>query len=226
MVQAVFKLLIFYYSPQVWKWQIVTKLTAYESCCCSCTKAALDVMTETRWPLKSEMFRRLRECSWVAGVWSRSMLTHILGTLKALGSSPSIPILLTEFTSWLYTEKRWLSPVVRCFTGGKPLKVHKIHVLGGRRDGSAGKSTDCSSSSPEFNSQQPDGGSQPSVMGSNGLFQCVWRWLKCTEINKINLKKKKRKEKMLKNHWQLGNPIKITRDYLVLTGLDFCWWGY
>ena len=34
------------------------------------------------------------------------------------------------------------------------------------RDASAVKSTDCSSRGPEFNSQQPLGGSQPSVMGS------------------------------------------------------------
>jgi hypothetical protein len=33
-----------------------------------------------------------------------------------------------------------------------------------RRDGSAVKSTDCSSRGPEFNSQQPHGGSQPPVM--------------------------------------------------------------
>jgi hypothetical protein len=32
------------------------------------------------------------------------------------------------------------------------------------------KSTDCSSRGPEFNSQQPDHGSQPSVMGSDALF--------------------------------------------------------
>jgi hypothetical protein len=38
------------------------------------------------------------------------------------------------------------------------------------RDGSAVKSTDCTSRDPEFNSQQPHGGSQPSVMGSDALF--------------------------------------------------------
>jgi hypothetical protein len=43
----------------------------------------------------------------------------------------------------------------------------------GWRDGSAVKSTDCSSRGPEFNSQQPHGGSQPSVMGSDALFWCV-----------------------------------------------------
>jgi hypothetical protein len=43
----------------------------------------------------------------------------------------------------------------------------------GWRDGSVVKSTDCSSRGPEFNSQQPHGGSQPSVMGSDALFWCV-----------------------------------------------------
>jgi hypothetical protein len=40
----------------------------------------------------------------------------------------------------------------------------------GWRDGSAVKSTDCSSKGPEFKSQQPHGGSQPSVMRSDPLF--------------------------------------------------------
>jgi hypothetical protein len=43
----------------------------------------------------------------------------------------------------------------------------------GWRDGSAGvKSTDCSFEGPEFKSQQPHGGSQPSVMRSDTLFWC------------------------------------------------------
>jgi hypothetical protein len=45
--------------------------------------------------------------------------------------------------------------------------------FGGWRDGSAVKSTDCSSRGPEFNPQQPHGGSQPSLMGSGALFWCV-----------------------------------------------------
>jgi hypothetical protein len=49
------------------------------------------------------------------------------------------------------------------------LKGHKE----GWRDGSAVKITDCSSRGPEFNSQQPHGSSQPSVMGSDALFWCV-----------------------------------------------------
>jgi hypothetical protein len=43
----------------------------------------------------------------------------------------------------------------------------------GWRDGSAVKNTDCFSRGPEFNSQQPHDGSQPSVMGSDALFWCV-----------------------------------------------------
>jgi hypothetical protein len=43
----------------------------------------------------------------------------------------------------------------------------------GWRDGSAVKSTDCSSRGPEFNSQQPHGSSQPSVMGSDAIFWSV-----------------------------------------------------
>jgi hypothetical protein len=54
------------------------------------------------------------------------------------------------------------------------------------RDGSAVKSTDCSSRGPEFNSQQPYGSLQPSVMGSDALFWCVWRQLRCTHIHKTN----------------------------------------
>ena len=37
----------------------------------------------------------------------------------------------------------------------------------------SGKGTDCSSRGPEFKSQQPHGGSQPSVMRSDALFWCV-----------------------------------------------------
>jgi hypothetical protein len=41
------------------------------------------------------------------------------------------------------------------------------------RDGSVVKNTDCSSEGPEFKSQQPHGGSQPSVMRSDALFWCI-----------------------------------------------------
>ena len=45
-------------------------------------------------------------------------------------------------------------------------------IQAGEIDGSVVRSTDCSSEGPEFKSQQPHGGSQPSVMRSDALF---WR---------------------------------------------------
>jgi hypothetical protein len=56
-------------------------------------------------------------------------------------------------------------------------------LLGGWRDGSVVKST---TRCPEFNFQQPHGGLQPSVTGSDALFWCVWRQQQCTYIYKIN----------------------------------------
>jgi hypothetical protein len=45
----------------------------------------------------------------------------------------------------------------------------KSCVYRGWRDGSEVKSTGCSSRGPQFDSQQPYGGSQPSVMRSGAL---------------------------------------------------------
>jgi hypothetical protein len=77
------------------------------------------------------------------------------------------------------------------------LKGRKIWNRAGEME-RAVKSTDYSSEGPEFKSQQPHGGSQPSVMRSDALFWCVWRQLHCTPIHKINLFfKKERKKDML-----------------------------
>jgi len=59
-------------------------------------------------------------------------------------------------------------------------KMKRISL--GWRDGSVVKSTNCSSRGPEFKSQQPHGGSQPSVIRSDALLWCVWRQLQCTYI--------------------------------------------
>jgi len=67
---------------------------------------------------------------------------------KALGSVPS-------------SEKK-----------NKKKKKKKKRKGKGWRDGSVVKSSVCYSRGPEFSSQQPHGGSQPSVMGF--LFWCVW----------------------------------------------------
>jgi hypothetical protein len=46
-------------------------------------------------------------------------------------------------------------------------------ILENKKELRAGKNTDCSYRGPEFNSQQPHGGSQPYVMGSIVFFWCV-----------------------------------------------------
>jgi hypothetical protein len=66
--------------------------------------------------------------------------------------------LICPFQRFLTTSSNILFPYLK---EGKPW---------GWRDGSVVKSTDCSSNGPEFNSLQPHGGSQPSVMGSDALF--------------------------------------------------------
>jgi len=74
----------------------------------------------------------------------------------------------------------------RAGKGGKHDKNIYIKKVPGWRDGSVVKSTDCSSRGPEFKSQQPHGGSQPPVMGSDARRQLLW-----TCIHKINKSKKK-----------------------------------
>jgi hypothetical protein len=58
-----------------------------------------------------------------------------------------------------------------------PIKPRFLAKIKNLRDGLERwlvvKSTVCSSRGPEFNSQQPHGGSQPSVMGFGALFWCV-----------------------------------------------------
>ena len=58
-------------------------------------------------------------------------------------------------------------------TQRNPVSKKQNKQTRGWRDGSIVKSTDCSSKGPEFSSQQPHGGSQPSEMGSDALFWCV-----------------------------------------------------
>jgi hypothetical protein len=53
------------------------------------------------------------------------------------------------------------------------LKNNNNKIRKQTRNGSAVKSTDCSSRGPEFNFQQPHGGSQSSIMRSDALFWCV-----------------------------------------------------
>jgi hypothetical protein len=77
---------------------------------------------------------------------------------------------------WLACEMAQRVKAVVTKPGELILGTHKVErgsqfskpVLWGW--GSVDKSTGCSSRGPDFNSQQPHGGSQPSVMGSDALF--------------------------------------------------------
>jgi hypothetical protein len=52
------------------------------------------------------------------------------------------------------------------------LDIH-LKKMKGWQDGSAGKTTDCSSKGPEFKSQPPHDGSQPLITRSDSLFRCI-----------------------------------------------------
>jgi len=75
------------------------------------------------------------------------------------------------------TNVRILAPKLKYSTIYLTKPDHKPHkeIARGWRDGSVVKNTVCSSRGPEFKSQQPHGGSQPSVMGTDALFWCVCR---------------------------------------------------
>jgi hypothetical protein len=61
------------------------------------------------------------------------------------------------------------------------------------RDGSVVKNTVCSFRGPEFNSQQPHGGSQASIVGSDALFWHAGVHADRALIHKINKIQKERR---------------------------------
>jgi hypothetical protein len=76
-------------------------------------------------------------------------------------------------------------------------EAQEWRIIGGWRDGSTVKSTDCFSRGPEFKSQQSYGGSQPSLMRSDAFFWSVSEDSYSVLINNKQTNKKfflKRKE--------------------------------
>ena len=117
----------------------------------------------------------------------RSWGCHSQGVWEGCG----VPLLWGWFQRTQYRSVARLSlwhRTLTCIWWGLP--IDKIRVEDGlisfvESEGEgwrAVKSTDCSSRGPEFNSQQPHGGSQTSVMGSDALFWCVLKQLQCTYI--------------------------------------------
>ena len=127
--------------------------------------------------------------------------THRDSTVAA-SRVPSVPPLLSKICLFIYWDRVSLCSFIdwlietgflcvalavleekkkKCFREKKMAIVTRSRTRG-RWDGSAGKSTDCSSKGLEFKSQQPHDGSQPSIMRSDALFWSVWRQLQCTYI--------------------------------------------
>jgi hypothetical protein len=67
------------------------------------------------------------------------------------------------------------------------------------------KNTDCSSRGPEFNSQQPHGGSQPPVMGSDALFWCLKTAI--VYLDTLNKQTNKQTNKSLKIRKYSGSSL-------------------
>jgi len=113
---------------------------------------------------------------------------HTLCSLLPKSLPPLPPLVFySSFEEWLKHphfgfSSSWTSHSLWIISSREP-NNHIRKRDWGWRDGSVVKGTDCSSRSPEFNSQQPHGGLQPSEIKSDTLFWCVWRQLQCIHIH-------------------------------------------
>jgi hypothetical protein len=76
------------------------------------------------------------------------------------------------------------------------------------------KSTYCTSTGPEFKSQQPHSTSQPSVMGDDALFWCVWGQLQYTHIHKMKWIFKKKEMKTFIRVWNTYKAVYVKSLWL------------
>jgi hypothetical protein len=148
-----------------------------------CHHSGVSIFKFCSWPLwfmamiTTHAWKKVRDTEWVSGQLAKISKEEQTLSLKAsrqvnatnTNISPTNFRVLSEHDSWtLMLPLDW-----------------KIVLPGlGWGDSSVVKSTDCFFRGPKLNSQQPHGDSQPSEMGSNALFWCVWRQLQCTQINK------------------------------------------
>ena len=86
------------------------------------------------------------------------------------------------------------------------------------------KSTDCSSRGPEFSSQQPHGGSQPSVMESDALFWGVWRKQHSTHTERKKTDRQTdRQTEVASTYWGLSVISTDLEDTHVTEGSCLSW---
>ena len=158
------------------------------------------MINNTNYGQKMKNPNKKKSCGqWVKMLDDAECKPHILRSVLRTHRKPEGENWLQKLSSDLYTH-------LICM----PLYIHTTHARThthawirkflrhlekGWRDGSVVRSTDCSLRGSEFNSQQPHGGSQPSVMGS-GASEDSYSVL--MYINKYIFKKKKfRKENKL-----------------------------
>ena len=123
-----------------------------------------------------------QNCADVRSLRNTEWCVHTSYPSSVAQFSPFLDFSLSSFGDWTRTSDmlaKGSSEILSCPTSGFLFFFYLRFKFGGWRDGLEVKRTDCSSRGPEFNSQQPHGGSQQSVMGSDALLWCVWRQLQC-----------------------------------------------
>ena len=136
--------------------------------------------------------RSWRKDSWIA---EKSLKVRMQGSQQEFCYWNRLPKERTNSENWPLTST--------CVLWQRLLHSHTSHIPSNRynnnqksakrelswmaergwRNGSAVKNTDCPSRGPELNSQQPQGGWQPSILGSDVLYWCVWRQWQCALNN-------------------------------------------
>jgi hypothetical protein len=89
-----------------------------------------------------------------------------------VAEASEIQVYLRLLTKYFFKPQKTIDKNGRKYKSNKISGIQK-RKLWDWRDGSAVKSTDCSSEGLQFKSQQAHGGSQPSVMRSNALFLSI-----------------------------------------------------
>jgi hypothetical protein len=148
---------------------------------CSCTITSFFIffcclqywrLTTNSWLLVTLYFQGQKRKPWAW--WRMPLIPALRRQRQADFWVRGQPGLQSEFQdSQGYTEK----PCLKKQNKTKQNKTKQNSIFSGAREMAQQLRTDCLSRGPEFNSQQPHSGSQPSVMGFNALLWCVWKQL-------------------------------------------------
>jgi hypothetical protein len=129
------------------------------------------VVPKSTWVLKI----RTQAVCWTDYPPRQTVTIFLSSAMLACKRSPQLclstadPLSLKEVEGGSWDPHRNAQP-------GLPVVWDSALIVGALRSAFRGwwvRAPDCSSKGPEFKSQQPHGGSQPSVMRSDALFWCV-----------------------------------------------------